>query len=914
MSLLAESLLTTKLYVPQAHPDSVPRPRLTSKLEEGVRRKLALISAPAGFGKTTLLSEWLTTTAGSEWPVSWISVDEGDNDPALFFSYFIAALRDIQADIGEAPLALLRSPHERPLRSMLTTLINEITSIPYDFVLILDDYHVIENQSIHDAMAYLLEHMPPRMHLVIATRTDPPLPLARWRARNALTELHAADLRFEPEEVAAFLNGMMDLDLSADDVAALDERTEGWVAALQLVALSLQGKHDIPDFIDEFTGTHRYVFDYLAEEVLQKQPEDVQHFLLRTAILDLLSGPLCDALTGRSDGQQKLEDLEHANLFLVPLDNQRRWYRYHHLFSGFLRERLRRMRPDLIPELHCTASEWYEHSGLMAEAVEHALAAENFERAARLVNRIAEDMLQQGRLTTLAAWMDALPDRMARAQPRAYLFYAESLFLLGQYEAAEANLQKVERALSGDGAPSDGLGGLPFSDQDRTALRSMAAAIRASIASVYGDLARTVALSQRALRGLPGEALIWRGNTLAQLGVAYALNGDMEAASRTFAEAYAVNEAAGNAYAVRIITWRSARLQRAQGRLRRAAEIYRKLLQQTSEQAALGQLPVTGYCHLDLGDLSREWNDLAAAAQHLKEGIERIERAGSPTILLDGYIALARLRQAQGDEGGALWAIQEAEWLVSKHNLPSRFTARLAAHQARLWLAQGNLEAATRWAQGREPDPGELSYLREAEHLTLARVLTAQGKPEEAAQLLESLLTAAQKGGRTNSVIEILVLQSLAFQAQNDEGRALGALQSALELGEPEGYVRTFVDEGAAMAKLLAHIRGAYAEGRRTAPYRDYVGKLLASFEHPSPFRHVPPGIHPGVEPLSERELEVLQLVAAGLKNQEIADELFVVTGTVKAHLGSIYRKLGVQSRIQAVSRARELNLLDADL
>jgi LuxR family maltose regulon positive regulatory protein len=446
----------------------------------------------------------------------------------------------------------------------------------------------------------------------------------------------------------------------------------------------------------------------------------------------------------------------------------------------------------------------------------------------------------------------------------------------------------------------------------------MVAAIRASVASVYGDLPQTVTLSQQALRGLPEEALVWRGNTLAQLGVAYALNGDMGAASRTFAKAYTVNERADNEYAVQIITWRSARLQVAQGRLRRAADIYRKLLQQASDQVALGQLPVTGYCHLDLGDLLREWNDLGAAAQHLGVGIERIERAGSPTILLDGYIALARLRQALGDEEGALSAVREAQRLVSRyHNLPSRFVARLAAHQARLCLAQGNLEAATHWAQDRELDLGELSYLHEVEHLTLARVLTAQDKPEEAVSLLEFLLTAAVKGGRTNSVIEILALQALALRVQGDEVRALGALERTLELAEPEGYVRTFVDEGTAMARLLAHAREAHVERRRTEPrcgHPGYMGKLLAAFQQPSAPQHKPFDFHPSIEPLSERELEVLKLVAAGLKNQEIAGELFVVVGTVKAHLNSIYRKLGVRSRIQAVSRAKELNLLDGDV
>jgi LuxR family maltose regulon positive regulatory protein len=915
---VTESLLTTKLYVPRPIPSLVPRPRLSKQLEEGIGRKLTLVSAPAGFGKTSLLSEWRMTRLGSEWPVGWVSLDEGDNDPVLFFSYLVAALRMVQADLGEAPLGLLQSPQGPPLRSVLTILLNELAAIPKDFVLVLDDYHVIENRTIHDAIAFLLDHMPPQMHLIISSRTDPPLPLARLRARSDLAELRPVDLRFETEEVATFLNGTVGFDLSADDVAALDERTEGWIAGLHLVALSLQGERDIPNFINEFAGTHRYILDYLAEEVLHRQPEDVRDFLLRTAILGLLSGPLCEALTGRSDSQQKLEDLEQANLFLVPLDNQRRWYRYHHLFSDFLRERLRRIRPDLTPELHRTASDWYEQNGLMAEAVEHALAAEAFERAAGLVDRVAEGMLRQGRLSTLAGWVDALPQRIAYIRPRPYLIHAETLFLLGRYEAAEANLQTVEHALSGNGGASeasrDSFGEPPISGQERTELRSMVSAIRASIASVYGDLPRTVTLSQQALRNLPEEALVWRGNTLAQLGVAYALNGDLEAASRTFAEAYAVNEKAGNAYAIQIVTWRSARLRVAQGRLRQAAAIYRQVLRQASEQVALGQLPVTGYCHLDLGDLLREWNDLAAAAQHLGAGIERVERAGSPTILLDGYIALARLKQALEDGEGTLRAFRQAQSLVRKHDLPSRFVARLTAHEARSWLAQGKMEAATLWAEDRELGLGELSYLREAEHLTMARVYIAQGKLVEARQLLDRLLTAAEDGGRLKSAIEILILQALTSQAQGDRARALGALERALELAQPEGYVSTFVDEGAAVADLLAHARGAYSGRLGTAPdssHSGYVGKLLAAFRERSAPRHLPTKIPPSNDLLSDRELEVLQLVAAGFKNQQIAEELFVVVGTVKAHLNSIYRKLGVQSRIQAVSRAKALGLLD---
>jgi LuxR family maltose regulon positive regulatory protein len=853
----------------------------------------------------------------SEWRIGWISLDEGDNDPARFFSYFIAAFRTLESGIGEASLASLQSSHPPPFESVLTLLINEITSIPQEFALVLDDYHVIKDQSIHDALAFLLDHLPPQMHLVVASRTDPPLPLARLRAQGQLTELRAADLRFTPDESVAFLEDAMRLTLSAGDIAALEERTEGWIAGLQLAALAMQGEQDIPNFIKEFTGSHRYVLDYLTEEVMHKQPEDIQGFLLRTGILELLSGPVCDALTGGSDSQQKLESLERANLFVVPLDNQRRWYRYHHLFSKFLRECLQRTQPDLASDLHRRASEWYEHNGLVAEAVGHALAAADFERAARLVDQNAESMLRGGRLTTLLGWMDALPERTVRLRPRLYLFHAESLFLLGQYTAAEASLQKVEQAIGVDsaerGRSSEGSNKAHLSSREHAELRSMVTAIRASIASVHGDLPRTIALSHQALQGLPDEASIWRGNTLTQLGAAYALNGDVEKASRTFAEANRVNQSASNTYADQIVTWRSARLEMLQGRLHRAAETYQRALQQATDQATIGQLPVTGYCHLDMGDLLREWNDLEAATQHLVRGIERVKQAGSATILLDGYVALARLQQAKGDAGGALNTTQEAQGLADK--LPPRFGSRLAAYRARVWFAQGKLEAAARWAHERGLSvDDELSYPREVEHLTLARVLIGQGRTEEALILLERLLNAAEAGERVNSVIEILVLQSLALQAQDTTLRALDALERSLALAEPGGYVRTFLDEGAPMAKLLTNIRKTYSGDGKTSSSRvriDYVDRLLAAFEQPPPLsQRTPPGIQPPIEPLSERELEVLRLVSAGLKNREIAEELFVVVGTVKAHINSIYRKLGTNNRVQAVSRARELTLL----
>ncbi len=900
--IATEALLTTKLYVPRAHPNLVPRPRLSKRLEEGMRNKLTLVSAPAGFGKTTLLSEWQRMHSSYEYPIAWVALDEDDNNPTRFLSYFVAALQTVIEDVGYAALASLRSPQPPPIESLLTALINEIAAIPEDFALVLDDYHLMEAEPVHDAVTFLLDHLPSRMHLVIASRTDPPLPLSRLRARGQMTEIRADDLRFTSEEAAAFLEDMMGLNLSAEDVGALEKRTEGWITALQLAALSMQGRDDVSGFIEAFTGSNRYVLDYLAEEVLQKQPEQVQAFLLQTSILDRLSGALCDAVTGKDDGQAMLERFERANLFIVPLDQERHWYRYHHLFAEFLRGRLWRIQPQRVPELHRRAAEWYEEHGSISEAVRHALVAEDFERAARLVEQTRGAMITRDELNTLLGWLEALPDKLVRSRPPLCLAYAWVLVLTGQVDAVEARLRDAEFAL-------DTISAEP---EERARVLGEVAAARAEIARMRGELPRAIELSHQALEILPEDTLLLRSVVALNLGSAYWISGDTRAASQASSEAAILSQAAGNTYVTLVALRGLALVKAAQGRLREAAELYRRALRLGLEQG-YEMLPVMGYVHMGLGELLREWNDLEAALYHLTEGIELCKQGGLVVPLPDGYISLSLVKQARGDKVGALATAQEGEELVRRHNITLPI-AKLAAHRARLSLAHGDVEAIASWAC--ESDLGideESTFQDEFERTTLARVLIAEDRPEEALRLLERLLEAARAEGRTGSEIECFTLQALALRAAHDTAGAVNALARALSLAELEGYVRIFVDEGAPMAALLQQVLETQKEERLAATLpdisREYVGTLLAAIkEETAPLPRAAAGSP--VDPLSERELEVLRLIASGASNRDIARKLFVSLSTVKTHINNIYRKLEVRTRTQAVARARESKLL----
>jgi LuxR family maltose regulon positive regulatory protein len=933
-------LLTTKLYIPPARPNLVPRPRLIERLDEGLRQghQLTLISAPAGFGKTTLLSEWIHYKGEGipPLPVAWVSLDESDNDLTRYMTYFVAALQTVETDIGQGALSAFQAPQPPPIESVLTGLINEIAALQEQFVLVLDDYHVIKAESIHDALTFLLDHLPPQMHLVIATRVDPPLPIARLRGRGQLTELRITDLRFTLNEVAEFLNRVTGLELSEDEVAALASRTEGWIAGLQMAAVSMQGREDITSFIRAFTGSSRYVLDYLVEEVLQHQPDSIQIFLLQTAILDRLTGPLCDAVTGQDEGQSTLDSLERANLFIVPLDDERRWYRYHHLFAELLRQRLHQKYPHLVATLHRQASEWYEQNGRMGEAIDHALSAEDFERAAHLIEQAVEPTLMRSEFATFLSWVEALPNDVMRARPLLCVYHAGMLLLSGHpLEDVETRMQEVVEA---DTAGS---------------VSGELAVFRALIATYQGEAHQSTELAQRALELLPEDRLFLRSLVAGFLGLNYFYNGDVVAATRALDEAARISQQAGNLMNAVLALCHLAELSMIQGQLYEAQAFYDRALKLAVDRQGRPR-PIAGMALIGLGMLLREWNDLEAATRRLMEGIKLTRKWGKAGTI-QGYIALARIRQAQGDVGGAREAIQTAKQHAMQFDAMEMDDVLVAMQEAQLWVMQGNIEAAVRWAKesrvvlSARPEPfgltqdqsrnevegldrdadsdelGEVSgassgLVRALEHMTLARVYIAQGRPDTALKVLKPLLQAAETAGWTGFVIEILALQAMALQGQGNTLQALTALERALSLAESEGYIRLFVDEGESMAELL---RQAADQGIAV----DYVGKLLTALEETKDERRVaePPPSSPVpstssgqalspssalIEPLSERELEVLRLIAAGLSNREIAEKLFVAVSTVKTHINNIYRKLDVSKRTQAMARARELNLL----
>ncbi|MBA3388145.1 MAG: LuxR family transcriptional regulator, partial [Rubrobacter sp.] len=676
-------ILTTKLYVPPPRPRAVLRPRLIERLDESLHRKLTLVSAPAGFGKTTLLSEWV---AGCERPAAWLSLDRGDSDPSRFLAYLIAALQNVVADVGEGVLGLLQSPQPPPMDSILTALLNEISNVPNDFVLVLDDYHAIDAEPVDSALAFMIEHLPPQMHLVIATREDPQLSLPRLRARDQLTELRAADLRFTPEEAAEFLKGVMGLNLSAEEISALESRTEGWIAGLQMAALSMQGRADTASFVQAFTGSHHFVLDYLVEEVLKRQPDSVQTFLLRTSILDRMCCPLCDAvvLEPSISGQETLEYLEHANLFIVPLDEERRWYRYHHLFAELLRQRLHQSveskgdAKSNVAELHIRASQWYEDNGLEIEAFRHAAAANDIERAERLIEGEGMPLHFRGAVAPVLSWVESLPTTELDTRPSLWVIYASALLFVSQTAGVEQKLQAAEAALQ------------DAEQNDKTRdLIGHIAAIRATLAVTQHQVETIITQSRRALEYLHPDNLPVRTATIWTLGHAYHLQGDRAAASRAYTEAISISESIGHFIINVMATIGLGSLQEADNQLNLAAQTYRRVLQLAGDPL----LPVACDAHLGLARISYEWNDLDAAEQHGQQGGQLARQIENTDRFVAGEVFLARLRLARGDVAGAAAILAETSQSVRQHDFVHRMP-EVADAQVLTLLHQGNLAAA----------------------------------------------------------------------------------------------------------------------------------------------------------------------------------------------------------------------------
>lgn len=885
--------VTTKLHVPPSPPVLVKRPRLNQLLNQCIQYKLLLVSAPAGFGKTTLLSEW---SRRSEWPVVWISLDATDNDPIRFWTYVISALDKLDANI-ERVLPLLHS--SRPdFQYILTGLINTVAGITDHFVLVLDDYHCIENEVIHESLAFLIDYLPAPMHLVVAGRLAPPLPLARWRARGQLMELRADEFRFSDDETQTFFKQAVNVDLSVPDIKLFQERLEGWAAGLYLAALTVTGLSEatVVNLLRDFRGDHDYIVDYLAAEVLQQQPQSVRSFLLQTAILDYLHADVCEAVTGQRDSHAILEQLEQRHLFVVALDGKRHTYRYHHLFAEFLLNQLQQTRPFDLSALHLKAAAWYEQQGRIDQAIKHYLAANNFTDAARLVESTALQRLIRGELNTLLAWFRAIPVEVISTRPLACLYYAWVLTHAGQLDAATQYLDLFSRSAAAQ----------------EQSLKGQKAAIQARLAVIRGDAAQMVNFSQQALALLPADNPALRSEVSLDLAFAQDQSPhNFEATQQAFETAVVLSREAGNPRAALMAGYYLANTLMRRGQFQAAAQLHQQGLQWQQRQAPASASACWAY--VGLGILLYEWNNLSDTLENLQHGLELARQSGEVKVLIYGHAALACLWQAQGQWDRALAALQAADDVAQQTNIISLIND-IALSRVKLWLKRGQVETAVNWAQirGLRLNPNQPESF---ENSILIRLAIAQSQvddvplPTQITDLLNRRCTTAQANEEMLELIRHLILLALAYQARKQVRPAVETLNQALVLAQPAGLVRTFIDEGQAMITLL---RQSAAHG----PMADYISQLLAA----GTGNDMPPAIavtFPStsteellIEPLRQREIEVLQLIAAGCSNQEIADEMILAVSTVKWHLKNIYEKLQVNRRTQALAKAKELNLL----
>ena len=926
-------LLATKLYVPRARPTLLSRPRLLIRLEGGLQGPVTLISAPTGSGKTVLLTDWMDQRAthppehrenDGQRDLAWLSLDRGDDDLVQFLRYLVAACQTIVPTAGTVLLSVLHGGTTQlpPVGTLMTPLINDLARGGAASILVLDDYHVVSDTRIHDAVTFLLDHLPPQLHVVITSRTDPPLPLARWRAHGMLNELRAADLRFTAEEAAAFLTEVMRLPLATRDVEALEQRTEGWIAGLQFAALAMRDRADLASFVRAFTGSHRFVLDFLADEVLLREPPHRRTFLLRTSILDRMCGALCDAVlaeqtpesSAASGGdtagasQAVLEELEQANLFIVPLDDARHWYRYHHLFADVLRHRLQAAEsPDEVRSLHVRAAAWFEQQGLIAEAMQHSLEAADFEQYAHLVEQVGLHHMSRGEFGVLQRSLVHLPPELVRTRPRLSLIAGWALSFTADLQTVVARLDDTERLLAGAAASGEARALRDQMDGELLALRGFVAFRRQQIAEA-------ITLMEQAHPRIPAANVHMRGMNLHHLGLAHHLSHDHVAASRAFAEAVSIFSDTMETRSYAVYPLRNlGMIEEAQGRLRRAEQTYRRAL----EHAVVDDqpLPSAGHAYLCLGRLSYERDDLPTAAAYLRQAIELGRQGELNQVIAEASIELLPVVQAQDafDEVDAL--LQQAQEAARRWN-DAGLVARAAAAGARIRLIAGRMAAASEWADEARVDLDEIVKV-ELMHLTYGRLLLAQRRLDDAQEFLERLAAQAENSGQLRAALEALALLALTQHEMGDAGKPLATLEHALRLAEPEGYIRTFLDAGPAMPTVLeAGLGRSDWGGAYGAPdaVRRYARTLLQHVPPrpapPAPSTPSPAPLPPDVEPLTPRECDVLRLIAAGKSNGEIAAALVVAVSTVKAHINSIFGKLGATSRTQALVRARELQLL----
>lgn len=909
---MAAPVLATKLHIPPLPPKVVLRPQLVGKLGDGLHRQLTLVSAPAGFGKTTLVSEWV---AECNRPVAWVSLDDSHNDPTIFVAYLVAALQTVSPGLGTDALGIIHSPQMSGLEPALTVLINEISALVDPMILVLDDYHCVEAKAVDEAVAFFLRNLPPQLHLVMATREDPDLPLALLRARGQLSEVRAADLRFSSSEAADFLNLTIGLNLSSAEVDALEARTEGWITGLQLAAISMQGQGDKAEFIQSFTGSHHYVVDYLLEEVLQLQPVPVQHFLLCTSILDRFCASLCEAVIGDAANviREILESVRQANLFLVPLDNEREWYRYHHLFSELLRQRLAVSTHDLPrpTELHRRASLWFEAQGLELEALGHALSAEDFERAADIAEGARLEFERRFQTATWLEWVRALPEEIVRSRPMLCLGSASALMEIGELEVGATYLRDAERwaELSAGGTLPEGMVVADRAELDN--LPFEIACARAYIAQVNGDVETTVTYARKALHLAPENDYLKRGAVKALLGLSQWVDGNLEKAHQTLTDGMHDFHRAGHNHIAAGINVPNGYIEQIQGRLGKAKASYERAIAIADKEGAVG-IPVSAYMYSALSQIHCEVGDLETAEQCLKRSRELGEQFAFPIQPYLWALSQARLLEAQGAPDRALAALEDSERLYCRTAVPN--FRPVTGLKVRINIALGRMAEVRAWLQDQTLlIAATPTYMSEFTHLTMARAIIAEYRRDPTTHALDSVLglldrlvTVAKDERRGGSLIEILVVTALAHEATGDFASALAALSHAMTLAAPEGYARIFADEGEPMVRLLSRAAKAKIHPEYTALLRGMMDVGAAKASDTA----APPADQPLLEPLTRRELEILDFIAQGLSNNAIAERLFLALTTIKGHNQNIFGKLGVKRRTEAVARARELGIL----
>ena len=898
-----KTLLNTKLFVPSLRTNRVERPRLFDRMNSGLDKALILVSAPAGYGKTTLVSSWLQEI---KIPSTWISLDESDNDPIRFLQYILSALHIVFPPLHADLLGVLQGAQPTTFEPLLNIIINEIAGRDTPFVLVLDDFHTIRAQPVLDMIAYLLGHIPPQMHLPLLSRTDPPLQFSHMRATNQMVDIRAEHLRFTRDEIASFLNEVSGLKLSFEEISAMEARTEGWIAGLQLAAVSMKGIDDVHNFVTAFTGSHYYIMGYLTEEVLKRQPERIRLFLLQTSILGGMCAQLCEAVVDsvaieETNGQMMLDELERMNLFLIPLDDERRWFRYHQLFAEVLSRHLEDSYPQLPAELHRRASQWYEQNKLIPEAIQHSLTAGELDRAIRLIEQNGVLLLIRGEVITLLQWIQSI-EPYARTHPWIYIFKAWAFALTGNLDRVNGMLQIAEELISA----------LEETPEVKI-MKGTIAAARAHQANVLGEAILAADFARQALEFLPDIDLVSRSlRTVATslLGDASSMSGYLEEARQAYLEAAAIGQAAGDINLTIVLNSNLANILVEQGSLRQAARIYSETLQLATRPDGQKAI-ITGRVYVELSQIYYEWNRLSEAIQFVHQSLALCKQWGNIDLQAVSYIMLARLEHIMRHPDGAQEAIQAAEQLAKNYDLAPRYATWVEANLARLWIAQGDLKKASDLVQkygitttgdfkpGDERDP-KIRYLSEPGYLVYLRLLLRQGQYDDAIMLSQCLLRIAEASKRVGRMIEVFALQALAFHGKKDAARAVEVLEKALSLAQPEGYIRVFLDEGEPMAKLLFQVK-SQGSGR------GYVPVLLSALGELPGTEALPAQLL--VEPLTLRELEVLKLIESGSTNQDIANRLVISIPTVKRHISNLYGKLGAKNRTQAVSLGRELGL-----